>query len=178
MNRNDFYEFEELEYYEKRKFHSLEINIAPQFTFDDLYIIPFSKKRVFDENGNVHYIAIERNFSPSGIHLLDELVKEIYHDTFSAHSFCKERKLEERQLQAFVTILTGMTPSTLFTRWKIRNALMYLRYTDMDIGQVAIESGFRTSGAMRHALQSTKELKPTTLRRFLQQKNDLGRYIR
>lgn len=148
----------------------------PQFTLDELYITPFTLRRLYDEEGNARYVALQRNTAPSGVRLLDELLLGISRGTESCVSFRKRHGITRSKLSALVELLTGLTCDEFFLHFRLRMADELLRYTPLSIGEVAARSGFGTHTNFCVACQNHYKCTPAARRRSLRGKNDVNRF--
>ena len=149
---------------------------APQFTFEDLFIFPFSEKRVYEPDGSYHYVPYEQNTSPTGIHIFDDYLRSIGTSDFNLCSFCDSHGINTRDLEGVTFMLTGMGSRTFRNKWKLQTAFSLLRYTDMTIAEVAKESGFGNTMSMHHVLHHAKLSSATVLRYQMRKEHDVGRY--
>ena len=54
----------------------MKVAFTPQFKLEDLYITPFTGKRYFDpQTGKAYYKPVERNMTPTGVHMLDKFLQ-------------------------------------------------------------------------------------------------------
>ena len=66
--------------YTKRVTEKRELRSTPQYTLDDLYITPFTRRRRYDEEGRRYYVDVERNTSPTGIHVMDDYLRYLVYE--------------------------------------------------------------------------------------------------
>ena len=52
-----------------------EFRGKPQWTLDKMYISPFTARRWYDEEGVMHYDAVERNTAPTGVEVMDHYLR-------------------------------------------------------------------------------------------------------
>ena len=153
-----------------------ELKIAPQFKAEDLYIPPFTHKKRFDEEGRWQYVPIERNESPTGLRLLDELLRYLAAGSNDVSAFAEMRGLKLNELHTFIFILTGMRGirfRQLYQMWLVDDLL---RYTDMSPAEVAKRSGLGSPNNMYLALRREYNMSATERRFFLRKEGDLGRF--
>jgi len=60
-----------MSYYSWKKRPPREFQGKPQWTLDEVYISPFTARRRYDEEGVMHYDAVERNTAPTGVEVAD-----------------------------------------------------------------------------------------------------------
>ena len=151
---------------------------TPQFTFEQLYISPFTHRRDTDQYGNVGYYPMEApNLAPTGVAVMDDWLRHLHRGQSDVAEFCTRYNARTADIDSLVFLLTGMTNQELRTRWQFRTADDLLRYTDMHIADIARLSGMGTRGNMYFLYERDHDLSPTDRRRQLRQKGDLGRYI-
>lgn len=149
--------------------------ITPQFTLDALYISPFTARRSFDDNGTPVYTPIDRLTRPSGIDLLDRYVQHLTAGG-RRETFCRLTGLTTGELNTFVRLLTGLTAPEFTRQYSLRLAADLLRFTDMDVREVARRSGFNGVATFHRYTRKLHNVTPQEYRRHLRQKGDAGRY--
>ena len=93
--------------YTKRVTEKRELASTPQYTLDDLYITPFKRRQKYDEDGHKYYVNIERNTSPTGIHVMDDYLRYLAAGQSDIGAFVKRHGIRTEELAALVFILTG-----------------------------------------------------------------------
>lgn len=149
---------------------------TPQFTFDDLYISPFTHERQTDERGFTGYVLIERNFRPSGVNVLDEYIQALHAGKLDISGFCARYNARMRDLDGFIFLLTGMNNEQFRNRWMMRRADDLLRYTTMTVDEVARRSGAGTRGNLYFCYERDMNCSPSQRREELRQQGDLDRF--
>lgn len=157
----------------------MKTNVKPQFTPDDLYIIPFSQYRTFNpEDGTPIYNPVERNTSPTGVDILNAYARAIISGTFNSnHHFCKAQGIEAREFSALCRILLGMDTRELHHHLLFRYADELLRYTDLSIEEVARRCGSRNANILNRRIQKRYHCSAGKRRRMIRQKRDIGKYM-
>jgi len=107
-----------MSYHSWKKRPPREFRGKPQWTLDEVYISPFTARRRYDEEGVMHYDAVERNTAPTGVEVMDHYL----------------RRLSEGK---DVVILTGMKGQDFRMAYQLRLADDLLRYTDLPLAEVA-----------------------------------------
>ena len=153
-----------------------ELKSKPQFTFDELYITPFTKRRRYDEDGHGYYVNIERNTAPTGILVMDEYLRFLAAGNTDIHAFIDRHGLLFGELSALVCILTGMKHTLFRQKYQSRLADELLRYTDMSQPDIARRSGLGSQINLYQALRRDCDMSATERRNFLRKENDLGRF--
>lgn len=149
---------------------------TPQFTFEDLYISPFSSRRRYDEDGNVTYIALQHNLTPSGINLLDEFLQRLRMGNSNFAAFCRKHGIKQAEFSHFVKLLTGMSAQELRLRYCRRMLDELLRYTNLTPDELGRRSGLGGTRNLNHLCRDHYGDTPLDRRRALRKRGDLGRY--
>lgn len=147
-----------------------------QFTFDDLYITPFTHELQTDERGFTGYVLIERNFCPSGINVLDEYLQALCAGQSGISDFCDRHNAKTSDLDGLIFLVTGMSTTDFRNRWIVRCADDLLRYTDMEIPEIARRSGAGSRGNLYFIYERDLNCSPSQRREELRQQGDLGRF--
>ena len=66
-----------MSYYSWEKRPPREFRGKPQWTLDEMYISPFTARRRYDEEGVMHYDAVERNTAPTGVEVMDHYLRRL-----------------------------------------------------------------------------------------------------
>lgn len=159
-----------------RKILKRELKSKPQYTFDDLYISPFTQKRRYDEEGRWRYVPIERHTAPTGIHVMDDFLRYLADGQSDMQVFADRHGLKTEEVGVLVFILTGIKGVRFRQLYQIRLVDELLRYTDMTPAQVALRSGLGSQNNMYLALRREYNMSATERRAFLRKAGDAGRY--
>ena len=160
----------------RRRGAKRELLCRPQFSFDDLYIPPFTRRRRFDEEGNCGYVALERNLSPTGILVMDEFVRLLASGGMDVAGFAAARGLTVGELGTMVFILTGMSGLRLRQLFQFRLADDLLRYTSLPLAEVARLSGNGSAINLYQTLRRECNMSASERRAALRNEGDLGRF--
>ena len=112
-----------------------------QFSFDELYLLPFTHQYSEDEQGRGGFVPLEQNLHPTGINVMDEYLQMLHQNCFSYAAFRQKYHAHSSDLSGLVFMLTGLTQEQFRLRWILRTASLLLRYTDMSMSEVAQRSG-------------------------------------
>lgn len=148
----------------------------PQFTLDDLYLTPFSKKRIYDEDGNITYIELDRNFAPTGVNVMDALLAYLTKGGSNVERFAGRYGLTKSELNGLCRALCGMTTKAFADAYRLRLACDLLRYTDLSIHEVVDRSGFGSQNSLYILLMEHFKKSATDVRKMHRKKGDLNRY--
>ena len=149
---------------------------TPQWTLEQLYISPWTARRRYDEEGIMHYDAIERNLHPTGVEVMDHYLRLLTEGNDNLHAFCEIYALRIEDVDALTYILTGMSGQEFRTAYQMRLSDELLRYTDLTIAQVGWRSGIGSPSNYCVFIRKTYGQTPTERRKLLQKPGDAGRY--
>lgn len=147
-----------------------------QFTFDDLYITPFTHELTSDESGRTGYTPIERNLSPSGVSVLDEYIQALHEGKSDISGFCARHNAKTSDLDGLVFLLTGMSNQSFRNQWILRRADELLRYTDIHIAEIARRCGARSRNNLYFMYKRNMNCSPLQRRSKLRKRGDTDRY--
>ena len=154
-----------------------ELLSKPQFTLDDLYITPFTRRARYDEDGRKHYVAVERNMSPTGIHVMDDYLRCLAAGRSNVGDFVARHGLTTGELAALIFILTGMKAMRFRLLYQARLADDLLRYTSLSPAEVARRSGIGSAINLYQSLRRDCNMSATERRQALRQEGDEGRFL-
>ena len=75
-------------YRNRRELKPREFKGKPQFTFDELYITPFTHRR-YSEDGRVTYVPMERNLQPTDVRVMDDFLRSLSAGHTDVTAFCE-----------------------------------------------------------------------------------------
>ena len=153
-----------------------KLKSKPQFTIDDLYITPFTQKKEYDKDGHWKYVPVERNMEPTGIHVMDDLLRFLAGGGSSMQTFAEGHGLTTEEVSVLVFILTGMKCMRFRQLYQMRLVDDLLRFTDLGYDQVARRSGLGSPNNMYLALRRDYDMSGSERRRYLRYEGDLDRY--
>ena len=171
--------YQELNLEEKKQIYRKRVknsNFSPQFTFDDLFIPPFTKMAQYNRNGGLFYVPLSHDKQSTGIRILDDFRNFLMSDTRQLKKFCRSRGITIDELSATLLVLTGMNLRTLTTRWYLQTALQLLRYTELPLVDVAALSKLGTPVNLYYACLKEFDCAPGVLRYQLREEGDEGRF--
>ena len=90
---------------------------VPQYSFDDLYITPFTHDFTADDMGRTGYTPIERNLKPTGIHVFDACLQDLHRGHSYIADFCDRYNARTSDLDGLIFLLTGMANQDFRNRW-------------------------------------------------------------
>ena len=165
-----------MSYYSWKKRPPREFRGKPQWTLDEVYISPFTARRRYDEEGVMHYDALERNTAPTGVEVMDHYLRRLSEGKDVVKDFCQIYGLRTEDLDALIFILTGMSGPDFRMAYQLRLADDLLRFTDLPLSEVARRSGLGSHTNFCVVLHRERKQTPTERRTALRQKGDAGRY--
>ena len=84
--------------------------------------------------------------------------------------------ISSADLSTVLRVLTGMTTQELEQAWRLRMVDELLRYTPMQIDEIARRCGYSSATSLSRYLAQHTGLSPTERRRELRKKGDLGKF--
>jgi len=153
-----------------------ELLVKPQYTLDDLYITPFTRRRLYDEDGHKRFVAVERNTSPTGIHVMDDYLRCLAAGQCDVGAFAARYGLTTGEVAAMVFILTGVKSARFRQLYQARLADDLLRYTSLSLAEVARRSGLGTPINLYQTLRREWNMSATERRQALRQEADEGHF--
>lgn len=151
-------------------------NGEPQYTFDNVFITPFTHAFTSDEMGRTGYTPIEQNLTPTGIHVLDAYLQALHRGHTDITQFCERYNARTSDLDGLIFLLTGMSNQDFRNRWIVHTADLLLRYTDMKVEEIARRSGAGTRTNLYFIYERDLNISPTARRYQLRKAGDLGKY--
>lgn len=151
-------------------------DFVPQFKPEELYISPFKAVRYYEgATAKPHYRPLERNMSPTGVHLLDEFLRIVCTSgNYTLRSLELRLGGDIRDFSAMCRLLTGLSFSELHDVLRLRLADDLLRYTDFEVKEIAKYCGFANYSAMFKLFERTYKYAPGVRRLKLRRSGDLG----
>ena len=147
-----------------------------QFTFEQLYISPFNRRRKYHEDGTVEYVALEKQTAPTGIHVMDDFLRYLAEGKSDMKGFADRHGLKTTEIGAMIFILTGIKGIKFRQMFQMRMVDELLRFTALPFSEVARLSGLGSDYNMYLALRREYNMSATERRNLLQQPNDAGAF--
>lgn len=151
---------------------------SPQFTLDDLYISPFTAERYYDDKtGEPIYRPVERNITPTRIHMMDAYLQIVC----TSKSYTRNT-LEQRlgvpliEFSVMCRLLTGLPQDELHDALRLRLADDLLRYTSLDLRDIAFRCGFSAYSGLSKLFEKKYHCSVSERQKKVRGKNDEGRY--
>lgn len=159
-----------------RELKPREFKGTPQFTFDELYITPFTHRRHYSEDGLVTYVPLERNLQPTGIRVMDDFLRSLSAGRTDITTFCERYGARTSDIDSLIFLLTGMRGIDFRQAYQLRMADELLRYTSLGVVDIARRCGFGSRTNLYFAYQRDLRTTPSDRREQLRQQGDEGRY--
>lgn len=150
-------------------------NDVKKLTLDELYISPFSRKRVYNEQGTMSYVPIERNLRPTGVEVIDSMLQSLA-SGMPYRQLGRQMGLSTADLTGLFRTLTGLSAPNFCLQYSLRLADDLLRYTDMELDEIARRSGFGTAVNLFYTFRREYDCAPGERRHALRRKGDVGRF--
>ena len=131
----------------------------------------------YDEDGNISYVPIQRNLSPTGINIVDEYLRYMASGKMNVTDFTKPRGLLTEEIGIVRFVLTGIRGLRFRQLYQIKFVDELLRYTDLSFAEIAKRTGLGTPYYMYICLRREYDMSATERRKYLRQRGDLGRYV-
>lgn len=154
----------------------MERNIKPQFSFEMLYVPPFTKQRGFDPNTlTTIWEPYRFERKKSGVELLDAVV-----DTLIAgrnpHHLAWQWGIQPTQLNALTALLTGLALQDFVVKWKLQTARLLLLHTTMPLSEVMQRIGYTSQTSFSRFIKQNLGLSPIYFRLTQRKNGDLNKY--
>lgn len=153
-----------------------ELRSTPQYTLDDLYITPFTRRRRYDEEGRRYYVDVERNTSPTGIHVMDDYLRYLAAGQSDIGAFADRHGIRTEELAALVFILTGLKGALFRQRYQARLADDLLRYTDLPLQEIMNRCGYTSMPTFSRTYRRWWHTSPQRARIAARNRGDIGKY--
>ena len=163
-------------YRHERELKPHEFKGTPQFTFDDLYITPFTHRRHYSEDGLVTYVPLERNFQPTAIRVMDDFLHSMSAGHSDVTTFCERYGARTNDIDSLIFLLTGMRGIDFRQAYQLRMADELLRYTSLGVVDIARRCGFGSRTNLCFAYQCDLCTTPSDRREQLRQQGDEDSY--
>ena len=140
----------------------MKVAFTPQFKLEDLYITPFTGKRYFDpQTGKAYYKPVERNMTPTGVHMLDRFLQCVCTSKcYTLRSLQEQIGVSKQIFSGLCFPLTGLKFEELHEAIRLRVADDLLRYSTLEKKEIALRCGFSSNPAMYKMFQRVYKCGP------------------
>ena len=145
-------------------------------TIDDLYITPFTARRVYSEDGAVSWIPVERNLHPTGVATIDFIARSMAEGRTDFGWIANRLGCTREDLWGWTRVTTGMSPREFRLAWMFRLADDLLRYTSMTFDEIAKRSGFRSASLLSQQYAKYRHCTPLERQRAIRKPRDEGKF--
>jgi AraC-like DNA-binding protein len=152
------------------------MDVLKPVTIDELYITPFTARRVYDEDGVINWVPVERNLNPTGLRTVDFIARSFSAGQSDFKVMARQLGCSVQDLRGFLRTLTGMTADEFRNAYMFRLADDLLRYTAMTVDEVAKRSGLHSASQLCQQFMKHRKITAINRRLALRQPRDEGRY--
>ena len=147
-----------------------------RITVDELYITPFTSRRIYSEDGAISWIPVERNLNPTGQRHLDFIARSMTEGHNDLSWIAQRLRCTTMDLCAMIHVLTGIDGRDFRHEYGFRVVDDLLRYTSMTVGEIALRSGFHSASSLCQQYMKVRKTTPDARRRIIRQERDEGKY--
>lgn len=145
-------------------------------TLDDLYITPFTARRVYNEDGVISWVPVERKLNPTGVSVIDFIVRSMSNGNCNWLWLARNLQCSLRDIKGLIRTVTNMNADKFRHDYMFRMADELLRYTTMSTTEVAKRAGFTSASSMSQQYARSRKISPKAQRLALQRSIDKGRF--
>lgn len=164
----------------KRKPVTRTPKFEPQYTVEQFWCSPFREKRRYATDGDrtwTEWDALPADGPvKTGVRIFDEWIAYIAEGHSEVKAFCKGYGLSATDINSITFVLTGLTTQAFLLKYRLKTLDMLLRYTDMDVKEVARRSGFGSPNNLFLTCKREWNQAPMQRRHTIQKPGDVGRY--
>ncbi len=145
-------------------------------TVDDLYISPFIARRVYNEDGVMTWVPMERNVNPTGTPVMDFIARSMAEGRGDLDWLAAQLGCTREDLLGWYRTMTGMSAREFRHAYMFRIADELLRYTSLSIDEIARRTGFHCASLLSQQYKKYRRQTAVQVRRSLRQPRDEDRY--
>lgn len=151
-------------------------DMKPKYSFETLYVSPFTKKMGFDEKElKIIYVPMEQKRVRTGLDVVDMVVDKLIAGQDPAN-LPWQMGMKPAVLSTTLKTLTGLTVVEMRTRWRMRTASELLRYTELSLKEVMSRIGYTSPQTFSYMFRRTYGVSPLEYRKHSRAQGDIGRY--
>ena len=148
----------------------------PQFSFDMLYVPPFTKQRGFNsETLNTVWEPFVFERKKSGVALLDAVVDCLINGG-DPRTVAWQNGLKASNLSVMMSLLTGLNLQDFTIKWKVRKISELLRHTNLSLTEVMNRCGYKSITTFSRIVKENLGASPIYFRKNMRQRGDLYKY--
>ena len=151
-------------------------DMKPKYSFEMLYVSPFTKKLGFDEKElKTIYVPMEQNRLRTGLDVVDLVVDKLIAGQ-NPSALPWQLGTTEAAMSTTLKTLTGLTLVEMRTRWRMRVASELLRYTELPLKEVMRRIGYTSQQSFSRMFRKAYGSAPREYRRLRREAGDMGKY--
>ena len=150
--------------------------MKPKYSFEMLYVSPFTKKLGFDEKElKTIYVPMEQNRLRTGLDVVDLVVDKLMEGQ-NPSVLPWQLGMTEAAMSTTLKTLTGLTLVEMRTRWRMRVASELLRYTELPLTEVMRRIGYTSQQSFSRMFRKAYGAAPLEYRKLRREAGDMGKY--
>jgi transcriptional regulator GlxA family with amidase domain len=150
--------------------------MKPKYSFEMLYVSPFTKKLGFDEKElKTIYVPLEKERVRTGLDVVDLVVDKLVAEE-DPLVLPWQLGVSEAVMSTTFRTLTGLSLVAFRTRWRMRRASELLRYTEMPLREIMSHIGYTSQQSFSHMFHKAYGSSPREYRRLRREAGDMGKY--
>lgn len=147
-----------------------------KYSFEMLYVSPFTKKLGFDETKlETVYVPLEQNRLRTGLDVVDLVVDKLVAGQ-NPSVLRWQLGMSPAALSTTLKTLTGLTLVEMRTRWRMRVAGELMRYTELPLREVMSRIGYTSAQTFSRMFRKAYGAAPLAYRRQSRARGDVGKY--
>lgn len=150
--------------------------MKPKYSFETLYVSPFTKKLGFDEKElKTIYVPLEQKRLRTGLEVVDLVVDKLVAGQ-DPSVLPWQLGMKPTVLSTTLKTLTGMTLVEMRTRWRMTVACELLRYTELPLQEVMSRIGYTSAQSFSRMFRKAYGAAPLRYRTQCRAQGDIGKY--
>ncbi|MBR5395427.1 MAG: helix-turn-helix transcriptional regulator [Bacteroidaceae bacterium] len=150
--------------------------MKPKYSFEMLYVSPFTKKLGFDEKElKTIYVPLEQKRLRTGLEVVDLVVDKLVAGQ-DPSVLPWQLGMKPTVFSTTLKTLTGMTLVEMRTRWRMTVAYELLRYTELPLQEVMSRIGYTSAQSFSRMFRKAYGAAPLKYRIQCRAQGDIGKY--
>ena len=150
--------------------------MKPKYSFEMLYVSPFTKRLSFDEKElKIVYVPMEQKRLRTGLDVVDLVVDKLIAGQ-DPLVLPWQLGMSEAVMSTTFRTLTGLTLIEFRTRWRMRVASELLRHTELPLQEVMRHIGYTSQQSFSRMFRKAYGAAPREYRRLRREAGDIGKY--
>lgn len=150
-------------------------NIKP-LTIDEIYITPFTARRVFNEDGVMSWVPVQRNLNPTGQRHIDYIARCMADGHTDMDWIAERMGCRRSDVNGWIRLMTGLNWYEFRHQYIFRLADDLLRYTSLSVDKIAHRVGCYSTSSLTQQFIKFRHITPAERRQAIRQPRDEGRY--